>query len=199
MINQKDFWEEIFKITEDENRKIIEEGLTGPANILETQLQSIIWHHLKKNNITSITELTYDPKNKRKRLDLALKHGENYYAIEIKRNCIGLEKHGKNYTDSINRFQSDLDKLDTAQTTHKKYKKIFIVIQYFSKNSLEKRDNHTKKFNEFLEKQNDDWRNSEVFEFGGKNSIIYRSEGTEAGKGDVCLTMRVVIARNNEG
>lgn len=195
-MTNKDFWEEVFKTTEDENKKITKEGLTkSPANILEAQLQSIIWHHLKIKNITSVTELTYDTSNKRKRLDLVLKYEEKYYAVEIKRNCIGLKGYGKNYTDSIDRFQNDLDKLDTAEKIHG-YKKIFIVIQYFLKNSLKKHESHAKKFKKFLEKQDNDWRDAEVFEFGGESSIIYQNEDTKDEKDDVCLTMRVVIAKS---
>ena len=192
MIRQKDLWQKIFDVTKNENIKIINADLAGPADILEAQLQPILWHCLRNEGIVSVVESSFDPHNIRKKLDMIFESEGKHYIVEIKRNGLGLENHGKTYTDSIDRFQNDFDKLNNAQTIlSEKYKsinKIFIEIQYF-KNGSSKYATHRNKFRNLIKEQSADWASGSLFEFGGPADTICSSKD-----GDICLAMRILIA-----
>lgn len=191
MIRQREFWETIFRITKEENIKILDAKLAGPADILEAQLQPILWYCLRTEGIVSVVESSFDPQNIRKKLDMIFESQGEHYIVEIKRNGLGLENHGKTYTDSIDRFQDDFDKLNSAQfllgTKFKTVKKIFIEIQYFESWSR-KYDSHRTKFKDLIKNQSSDWVNGCLFEFGGPRDIIYAS------KGEISIAMRILIA-----
>ena len=192
MIRQKEFWQKIFDITKNENIKIINAGLAGPADILEAQLQPILWYCLRDEGIVSVVETSFDPQNIRKKLDMIFECKGEHYIIEIKRNGLGLENYGKTYTDSIDVFPKDFIKLNDAQNLMKgRYNiinKIFLVIQYFEKRS-EKYITHRTKFLDLIKRQSAEWANGSLFEFGGQADTIFSSK-----KGHICLAMRILIA-----
>ncbi|HOU56770.1 MAG TPA: hypothetical protein PLZ82_07065 [Smithellaceae bacterium] len=192
MIRQKDFWLKIFDVTKNENIKIINAALAGPADILEAQLQPVLWHCLRNEGIVSVVEVSYDNQNIRKKLDMIFECKGEHYVVEIKRNGLGLENYGKNYTDSIDVFPKDFIKLNDAQDMlkgrYKKINKIFIEIQYFEKGSNKYRPHRTK-FLDLIKRQTADWANGSFFEFGGPTDTIFSSN-----KGDICLAMRILIA-----
>lgn len=193
MIRKKEFWERVYNVTKEENIKIIRKGLAGPADILEAQLQPILWYCLRENDIVSVVEISYDSHQIRKKIDMIFEYNGEYYIVEIKRNGLDLDKLGKNYTDSIDRFQKDFDKLNTAQVLLKnKYKivnKVFIEIQYFEKNS-KKYFPHIRKFKDLISKQSLDWANGDFFEFGGPNDVIFSED-----RNNICLSMRILISK----
>lgn len=193
MIRQKEFWEKIFDVTKEENIKIIKNNLAGPADILEAQLQPILWYCLRNEGIVSVVESSFDSQNIRKKLDMIFESQGEHYIVEIKRNGLGLENHGKKYTDSIDRFQEDFNKLNSAQTMLKgKYKninKIFIEIQYFKKDT-HKYESHLIKLKNLIRNQSNDWVNGNFFEFGGPTDNVFTSD-----KGVISIAMRILIAR----
>ena len=80
MIRQKEFWYEIFNFTKNENIKIINSNLAGQADILEAQLQPILWCCLRDKGIVSVVESSFDPENIRACPHLAL-HQINMQAM----------------------------------------------------------------------------------------------------------------------
>ncbi len=194
MILNREFWDKVFNVTKEENTKIIEALLAGPADILEAQLQPILWYCFREEGITSVVERSYDPNNKLKKLDMVFEYNNEYYLVEIKRNGLDLVQFGKTYTDSIDLFEKDFLKLSNAQLILKgkfnKIHKIFIEIQYFARGS-DKYEPHRKRFIELIKKQKSDWANGYFFEFGGNKDMIHISN-----QGVICLAMRVLIARN---
>lgn len=193
MIRTRELWQKIFDVTKEENIRIIKTGLAGPADILEAQLQPVLWHCFRNEGIVSVVEISYDQQNIRKKLDMVLDYQDEHYIIEIKRNGLGLSDFGKNYTDSIDLYPKDLLKLNDAQSKlERKYNivnKIFIEIQYFEKLS-DRYEPHRKMLSDLILKQTKEWSNGIFFEFGGPKDIIYTSS-----KGTICLAMRILIAK----
>lgn len=192
MIKTKEFWEKLFEITKEENIKIIKANLAGPADILEAQLQPILWHYFRNEGIVSVVEISYDKERFRRKLDMVFDYLNEHYVVEIKRNGLELKDFGKTYTDSIDRYPEDFQKLNTAQInleqTYNVIKKIFIEIQYFEK-TTNKYEPHREKLKKLIALQSFDWRNGTFFEFGGPDDIIYKSS-----KGSICIAMRILLA-----
>ena len=194
VLAEKKIWDEVFKLAMAENKKIIESGLLKPADIIEDQLKPILWSVFNTEGFISATEASYDSNNKRKKIDMVTMDKDGgIYNIEIKRNCLGLKPWGKTYSDSKDRYEKDITKLNSAcnelRDTKKIKGKIFIEVQYFNKTSMRSYKNHKAELKEKFAGLLREWNNLQCYELGGPDDVMHSDE-----KGKICLAMNVWVS-----